>query len=56
MKAVEETLKVGDRMRFSTELLHQINDDGGTTVIVEVLKIAELEDGTKIVYLGTMRG
>lgn len=53
-KMTEEVLKVGDRMRFSAELLGQFMEDGAHTVIVQVLKIEEREDGLKVVYLGTV--
>jgi hypothetical protein len=50
----EEVLKVGDRMRFSTDLLNQFVEESNHTVIVQVLKIEEADDGTKVVYLGTI--
>lgn len=48
-----DCLKAGDRMRFSTELLEQIDRDPyHQGVIVEIVKIHEdVLDGTKTVWL-----
>lgn len=52
-----DSLKPGDRMRFSTELMEMFeNDPAHCSQLVEVVEIKEdVLDGTKIVYLANVR-
>lgn len=49
-----DSLKVGDKTRFSTELLMHIESmSQHASQIVEIVKIEEdVSDGTKIVFVG----
>lgn len=57
MQIQTESIKIGDRMRFSTELLQQIEDNPDhRSQLVEVIKIDEdVSDGTKIIYVSNIR-
>jgi hypothetical protein len=47
-----DRIAVGDRMRFSTELLRQIHDrPDHTTELLRVVKIGVASDGSKTVWL-----
>ena len=56
MQVAIECLKIGDRMRFSTELLEQIeNNPTHRSQLVEILEIKEdVLDGTKTVYVSNL--
>jgi len=50
-----DSIKVGDRMRFSVELIKQINEmPDRCSVLVEVISISEFE-GEKTVLVSTVR-
>lgn len=57
MVLAADSLKVGDRMRFSTELLEQIEaNPNHYSQIVEIVKITEdVSDGMKIVYVSNVQ-
>lgn len=46
-----DALRVGDKMRFSTELIKYLNQHGDLTQVVMVVKITESRDGLKIVHM-----
>lgn len=56
MLVQSDNLKVGDRLRFSTELLEQFEDDPQHhSQLVEIVRIEEdVLDGTKTVYLASV--
>lgn len=57
VKIALDRLKIGDRMRFSTELLQEIEDNPyHRSQLVEIVKIDEdVTDGTKTVYVSNVQ-
>lgn len=57
MKVAIESLKIGDRMRFSTEMLEHIEfNPNHRSQLVEIVKIEEdVIDGIKTVYVSNVR-
>lgn len=45
-----DTLKIGDRVRLSTELIQYLKEQGDRAPICTVIRIEQSEDGLKIVY------
>lgn len=45
---------VGDKMRFSLELLEQIRNEGNRTQLCRVVRIEQHDDGEKTVWLGNV--
>lgn len=47
------TVSVGDKIRFSLELLEQIRDEGGRTQVLTVVAITDDEPGFKTILVRT---
>lgn len=57
MQVAIESLKIGDRMRFSTEMLERIEfNPNHRSQLVEIVKIEEdVMDGIKTVYVSNVK-
>ncbi len=57
MQVAIESLKIGDRMRFSTELLERFESNPShRSQLVEIVRIEEdVLDGTKIVMVSNVK-
>lgn len=47
-----DVVRVGDRIRFSVELIRQLADEAGVhTLVAEVVEIRRADDGTKTLVM-----